>query len=95
MLDLYSAVIQPVVTEKSSAAYGARREYAFRVHPNATKRQIKEAIEQLFDVHVVKVRTLNQRAKIKTLGRTKGVRAGWKKAYVTLQGEDSIEVFEG
>ena len=43
----------------------------------------------------MKVRTLNQRAKIKTLGRTKGVRAGWKKAYVTLQGEDSIEVFEG
>ncbi|UCG85151.1 MAG: 50S ribosomal protein L23 [Gemmatimonadota bacterium] len=95
MLDLYSAVVKPVVTEKSSAAYGMRREYAFRVHPKATKQQIKEAIERLFSVRVVKVRTLQQRAKRKTLGRTQGVRASWKKAYVTLHAEDSIDVFEG
>ena len=95
MLDIYSAVIKPVVTEKSSAAYGVRREYAFRVHSRATKRQIKDAIEQLFDVRVVRVRTSQQRAKRKTLGRTQGVRASWKKAYVTLHAEDSIEVFEG
>jgi large subunit ribosomal protein L23 len=95
MLDLYSAVVKPVVTEKSSAAYGVRREYAFHVHPKATKPQIKEAIERLFEVRVVKVRTLQQRAKRKTLGRTQGVRASWKKAYVTLHAEDSIDVFEG
>jgi large subunit ribosomal protein L23 len=95
MLDRYDAVVKPVVTEKSSAAYGARREYAFRTHAKATKTQIKEAIERLFGVRVVKVRTLQQRAKRKTLGRTQGIRGGWKKAYVTLHTEDSIEVFEG
>jgi large subunit ribosomal protein L23 len=95
MPDIYSAVLQPVVTEKSSAAYGARKEYAFRTHPNATKRQIKDAIEQLFEVRVLKVRTLQQRAKRKTMGKTKGLSPRWKKAYVTLHEEDSIEVFEG
>jgi large subunit ribosomal protein L23 len=95
MPDIYGAVLQPVVTEKSSAAYGARREYAFRTHPNATKQQIKDAIEQLFEVRVLKVRTLQQRAKRKTMGKTKGLSPRWKKAYVTLHEEDSIEVFEG
>ncbi len=94
MLD-YGVVIRPVVTEKSSAAYGARKEYAFRTHPKATKEQIKQAIEQLFDVRVLKVRTLLQRARLKTKGRTKGLSARWKKAYVTLHEDDSIEVFEG
>ncbi|UCD25136.1 MAG: 50S ribosomal protein L23 [Gemmatimonadota bacterium] len=94
MLD-YEVVIKPVVTEKTSAAYGARKEYAFRAHPKATKHQIKEAIEQLFDVRVLKVRTMQQRAKIKTMGRTKGLSTRWKKAYVTLHEDDSIEVFEG
>ncbi len=95
MPDLYSTVLRPVVTEKSSAAYGARKEYAFRTHSSATKRQIKEAIEELFEVRVVKVRTLQQRAKRKTMGRTKGLSPRWKKAYVTLHEDDSIEVFEG
>ncbi len=95
MLDHHRIVIRPVVTEKSSAAYAARKEYAFRVHPKATKLQIRDAIEHLFDVRVVKVRTLQQRAKRRTLGRTQGRRPGWKKAYVTLHESDSIEIFEG
>jgi large subunit ribosomal protein L23 len=95
MPDLYGAVLRPVVTEKSSAAYAARKEYAFRAHPNATKRQIKQAIELMFEVRVVKVRTLQQRAKRKTMGRTKGLSPRWKKAYVTLHQDDSIDVFEG
>ena len=95
MLDLHRIVIRPVVTEKSSAAYAARKEYAFEVHPKATKTQIRQAIEQLFDVHVVKVRTLQQRAKRRTMGRTQGRRPAWKKAYVTLHESDSIEIFEG
>ena len=94
MLD-YGVVIKPVVTEKSSAAYGARKEYAFRTHPKATKNQIKEAIEQLFDVRVLKVRTLQQRAKGKTKGRTKGLSARWKKAYVTLEEGNTIDVSTG
>lgn len=95
MPDRYEAVLKPVVTEKSSAAYGARHEYAFRANPKATKRQIKEAIESLFNVHVVKVRTLIQPSKRKTMGRSAGRRPKWKKAYVSLREGDSIEVFEG
>lgn len=95
MPSLYRTVVRPVVTEKSSAAYGSRREYAFQVHPDATKVQIREAVEQLFGVRVAKVRTLRQRAKRRTLGRTQGRRPGWKKAYIVLHEGDSIEIFEG
>jgi len=95
MPDLNRTVVRPVVTEKSSAAYGARKEYAFQAHPDATKPQIREAIERLFDVRVESVRTLQQRAKRRTRGRTQGTRARWKKAYVTLREGDSIEIFEG
>ncbi len=95
MPDFYSAVVRPVVTEKSSAAYGARREYAFVVDPLATKPQIREAIERLFDVRVKKVRTAQQRKRLRSMGRTRGTRARWKKAYVTLHEGDTIEIFEG
>ena len=95
MPDLYNAVVRPVVTEKSSEAYGARQEYAFMVDPKATKPQIREAIERLFDVRVKKVRTAQQRKKARSMGRTRGTRAGWKKAYVSLHEGDSIEIFEG
>jgi large subunit ribosomal protein L23 len=95
MPDLYHAVVRPVVTEKSSAAYAARHEYAFVVDPAATKLQIREAIEQLFDVRVKKVRTAQQRKRRRTMGKTKGTRAHWKKAYVSLHEGDTIEIFEG
>ena len=95
MPELYRVVLRPVVTEKSSSAYAARKEYAFEAHPDASKPQIRESIERLFGVRVVKVRTLQQRAKRRTMGRTKGRRPRWKKAYVVLQEGDTIEVFEG
>jgi large subunit ribosomal protein L23 len=95
MRNVYHTVIKPVVTEKSSAAYGARKEYAFEVHPEATKPEIRAAIEQLFGVRVTKVRTLQQRAKRRTMGRTQGTRPRWKKAYVMLHEADEIEIFEG
>jgi large subunit ribosomal protein L23 len=96
MPDLYGAVVHPVITEKSSAAYAARREYTFRCDTGATKREIKQAIEQLFDVRVTKVRTAVQRSKRKTLGRYRGRRPQWKKAFVTLHPDDSLtEIFEG
>ena len=95
MPDLYHAVVRPVVTEKSSAAYAARREYAFIVDPAATKPQIREAVEHLFDVRVKKVRTAQQRKRRRSMGKTKGTRAQWKKAYVSLHEGDTIEIFEG
>jgi large subunit ribosomal protein L23 len=95
MPDLHATIVRPVVTEKSSAAYGARKEYAFRVHSEATKPQIKAAIEALFKVSVTDVRTMVMRAKRRTYGRYQGRRPSWKKAIVTLKEGDAIEVFEG
>src|SRR4029077_18889497 len=95
MPELHDAIVRPVVTEKSSAAYGARKEYAFRVHSDATKPQIKAAIETLFKVSVTGVRTMIMRAKRRTYGRYAGRRPSWKKAIVTLKEGDAIEVFEG
>jgi len=95
MPELHRTIVGPVVTEKSSAAYAARKEYAFRVHADATKPQIRAAVEALFKVSVTDVRTLVVRAKRRTLGRYVGRRASWKKAIVTLKEGDAIEVFEG
>jgi large subunit ribosomal protein L23 len=95
MPDLHRTIVAPVVTEKSSAAYGARKEYAFRVDTAATKPQIKAAIEALFKVSVTAVRTLVVRAKRRTSGRHTGRRPSWKKAIVTLKDGDTIPIFEG
>ena len=95
MADAHRTVVAPVVTEKSSAAYAARKEYAFRVHPEASKPQIKAALESLFKVTVTDVRTLVVRAKRRSQGRYVGRRPSWKKAIVTLKEGDAIEVFEG
>ena len=95
MPELYRTIVRPVVTEKSSAAYGALKEYTFAAHPDATKDEIRRAIETLFGVGVVHVRTLIQRSKRKTMGKREGRRPRWKKAYVRLKEGDSIPVFEG
>jgi large subunit ribosomal protein L23 len=95
MPDLMHTILGPVVTEKSSAAYAARKEYAFKVHIDASKPQIKAAIESLFKVTVTDVRTLVVRAKRRTYGRYQGVRPSWKKAIVILKDGDAIQVFEG
>jgi large subunit ribosomal protein L23 len=95
MPDVHQVIVAPVITEKSSAAYGARKEYAFRVLTDATKPQIKGAIETLFNVTVTDVRTLVVRAKRRTQGQHVGRRPSWKKAFVTLKEGDAIQVFEG
>jgi large subunit ribosomal protein L23 len=95
MLEPYRAVVRPVVTEKSSARYGELQEYTFEAHPGASKPEIRAAIEQLFGVTVVRVRTMQQPAKRRTRGRSAGRRPRWKKAYVRLAEGDTIEIFEG
>jgi large subunit ribosomal protein L23 len=91
----HETVVRPLITEKSSAAYQDRAEYAFEVHPDATKPQIRQAIEELFGVKVTDVWTSNQRGKVKRMGRTAGRRPNWKKAIVKLKEGDTIEIFEG
>jgi len=95
MPDLHHTIVRPLVTEKSSAQFGTLAEYAFEVHPRATKPEVRVAIERLFGVRVVSVRTMVQRAKRRTMGKTSGRRPAWKKALVRLREGDSIPVFEG
>ncbi len=95
MPTIHRTIVRPLITEKSSAAYQDRGEYTFEVHPDATKPEIRSAIEQLFGVKVTGVWTSNQRGKFKRLGKTVGHRPNWKKAIVTLREGDTIEIFEG
>jgi large subunit ribosomal protein L23 len=95
MAVLHGVVVKPLVTEKSSAAYQTRKEYAFQVKPDATKRDIKGALETLFGVTVTKVRTMQIRRREVVRGRIRGRTEAWKKAIVTLKDGDSIAVFEG
>ena len=91
----HEVVVRPLITEKTSAAYQDRGEYAFEVHPNASKPQIRQAIEELFGVKVTDVWTSQQRGKEKRMGTSSGRRPNWKKAIVKLREGDSIEIFEG
>ncbi len=86
----YDIIIKPIVTEQSM--YDAEdKKYTFQVAKNANKYQIKDAVEEIFEVTVAKVNTMNIRGKVKRQGRTQGKRADWKKAVVTLTA-DSKEI---
>ena len=87
-------VIRPVVSEKSYALLAANK-YTFRVHEEAHKTQIRQAIEEVFGVRVQDVRTSWVKSKPKRRGWTSGKTRRWKKAVVQLHPEDSIELFEG
>src|ERR1041385_315052 len=95
MPSLHQTIVRPVVTEKSSAAYQESRVYTFEVHPDADKRQIREALQRLFGVTVTAVRTMQMRRHEVVRGRTRGTTARWKKAIVTLKEDASIAAFVG
>ena len=81
------------MSEKSY--HGRHGKYTFRVHEDAHKTQIRQAIEELFDVHVTRVNVLKVQAKPKRRGMIKGTKPGWKKAVVQLKAGEVIEVFQG
>jgi len=87
-------LIRPVVSEKSYALLAANK-YTFRVHDDAHKTQVRQAVEEVFDVRVQDVRTAWVKPKPKRRGWTSGKTRRWKKAVVQLHPEDSIELFEG
>lgn len=95
MPTIHRTIVRPLITEKTSAAYQDRGEYVFQVHPDATKTQIRLAVEELFGVKVTGVWTSNQRGKAKRMGNTVGRKPNWKKAIVKLREGDTIEIFEG
>lgn len=87
-------LIAPVVSEKSYSLITDRK-YTFRVHPNAHKTQIRQAVEELFDVEVESVNIVKVKPKPKRRGMIVGRRPGWKKAIVKLKEGHEIEIFEG
>ena len=87
-------LIRPVVSEKSYVLSAANR-YTFRVHSDAHKTQIRQAVQELFDVHVVEVRTMSVKSKPKRRGTTRGRTREWKKAIVQVRAVESIPIFQG
>ena len=87
-------LLKPIVSEKSYEAT-TRGMYTFKVHPDAHKTQIRQAVEELFSVKVVRVNVVKVAAKPKRRGLYRGTRPGWKKAVVQLRAGDTIEVFQG
>jgi large subunit ribosomal protein L23 len=93
-MDHTQVIIRPVVSEKSYVL-AANDKYTFRVHQDAHKTQIRQAVEALFDVKVLEVRTITVRSKPKRRGHTSGRTRAWKKAIVQVRPGDSIPVFQG
>jgi large subunit ribosomal protein L23 len=93
-MDASQIIIRPVVSEKTYVLATADK-YTFRVHPDAHKTQIRQAVEQLFDVRVVDVRTMSVKSKPKRRGLTSGRTRQWKKAIVQVREGDSIPIFQG
>jgi large subunit ribosomal protein L23 len=87
-------LLAPVVTEKSYELIDQHK-YSFRVHPHAHKTQVRQAVEELFDVHVESVNILKVQPKPKRRGTRRGVRPGWKKAVVQIRKGEEIEIFQG
>ena len=88
-----AVLIRPVVSEKSYVLAGAGR-YTFRVHADAHKTVIRQAVEALFGVHVVGVRTVSVKSKPKRRGTTRGRSRTWKKAIVQVRAGESIPIFQ-
>jgi large subunit ribosomal protein L23 len=95
MKDTQRVIRRPMVTEKSTRQKEESRQYVFEVHRDANKIEIQSAVERLFKVKVLQVRTSNVLGKMKRLGRRYGKRPDWKKAIVTLKEGDRIDFFEG
>ena len=94
MKDPRSIIIRPLVTEKGSQIREAQNKYLFSVAPDANKIEIKRAVQEIFNVKVKSVQTAKVRGKVKRLGVFEGRRPDWKKAIVTLEPGQTIDLFE-
>jgi large subunit ribosomal protein L23 len=91
----YNIIKRPLITEKNMEGI-SNKKYTFEVDKNSNKLQIKEAIENIFNVNVIKVTTINCNGKSRKVGKNRGMRSNWKKAFVKLKaGSKTIELFEG
>ncbi len=93
-MHIYEVLRRPVITEKNTLL-AAQNKYMFEVCKDANKQQIKEAVEKAFKVNVTSVNVINVPGKMRRAGRRRGMTSPWKKAIVTLQAGQKIELFEG
>ncbi len=91
--EIYTIIIRPLVTEKGTHQSETRNAYAFQVNPDANKAQIKQAVEKIYNVKVVRVRTANRKGKPRRSGYKWGTTSHWKKAVVVLREDDRIDLF--
>ena len=91
----YEIIKRPLITEKSTIQKEANNQLTFEVDRKANSVEIRHAVEKIFNVRVVRVRTMQTKGKVKRVGRTLGKRRDWKKAVVTLARGENIEFFEG
>jgi large subunit ribosomal protein L23 len=91
----YDVLKRPVITEKATDLRERENAVVFEVDPAATKAEIKQAVEKVFQVTVTGVRTVIVRGKNARVGRSVGRKSNWKKAYVSLKEGDQIAFFEG
>ena len=94
-MDYYQIIKRPLITEKGMLSSEAHNTVVFEVDRRANKMQIKQAVESLFQVKVMRVNTLNMQGKKRRMGRHSGKRPDWKKAIVTLAPGERIEFFDG
>ena len=92
-MDINNIIIKPLVTEKSTHQQQARNAYAFQVHADANKPSIKNAVEKLYNVKVVDVRTLNRKGKPRRTRTGMSKTSDWKRAVVVLDENSRIELF--
>ena len=95
MKNIYQVIKQPLITEKANILKEKENKVSFVVDRGANKAEIKEAVERLLKVKVLKVHVSNMKGKPRRIGRNMGKRSDWKKAVVTLRPGDHIEFFEG
>ena len=93
MKSVYDVIIRPIITEKSSV-FAEKLIYTFEVQKTASKPEIKDAIEKIFNVNVVSIRTINVHKKPKRMNRYEGFKPAYKKAIVTLAAGQKIDAFE-
>ena len=93
--DVYSVITAPLITEKATLVNETGNQVVFRVRPDANKFSIKNAVETLFKVKVTRVHTVQYLGKERRVGKSRGRRPAWKKAYVTLAAGSRIDFFEG
>ena len=93
-MDVTQVLLAPVVSEKSYSLIEEHK-YSFKVHPDAHKTQVRQAVEQLFDVKVLSVNIVKVQSKPKRRGMFRGTRPGWKKAIVQIREGETIPIFEG